>query len=216
MRGRAVRTGRATAGAVLALLLGLASPMTAQEEAPSSDPDTQPVLPLQQGTPVTPVQQQGPGQVRSPVLTIDTERLFAESLFGQRVLAELSAATDALAAENRRIEAELTEEEQSLTQRRPTMDVASFREEADAFDARVQRIRIEQDTKERDLQRRLGEGQEAFLTTATPILGQLMLERGAAVILDRRTVLLAVGFVDVTDAAIAAINAEIGDGAGQP
>ena len=151
-------------------------------------------------------------QVRSPVLTIDTDRLFRESQFGQRILSELGEQTEALAAENRRIEAELKDEERRLTEKRPQMDVATFREEADAFDARVQRIRQEQDAKEVALQRRLSEGQDAFLSTATPILGSLMLERGAVVILDRRTVFLGVGVVDVTDAAITAIDAEIGPG----
>ena len=62
------------------------------------------------------------GQVRSPVLTIDIERVFSESLFGQRVSAELLRQTEDLAMENRQIEAALTEEERSLTLRRPGMD----------------------------------------------------------------------------------------------
>ena len=193
------------AGAILAVFT-LASMAVAQQEAPVP--------------PSAPVQIDGPAsnQVRSPVLTIDTDRLFGDSLFGQRVLSELGEATEALAAENRRIEGELKEEERSLTERRADMDVATFRQEADAFDARVQRIRQEQDAKERALQERLADGQEAFLATATPILGRLMLDRGAVVILDRRTVFLGVGIVDVTDAAIEAIDAEIGAGVeiGQP
>ena len=204
--------GRAATGALFALMLGLAGPVAGQEEAPTPEtPDSTAATPAETPRP-TQTQAQEAGQVRSPVLTVDTDRLFSESLFGQRVLAELSVATDALSAENRRIEAELTEEERSLTERRPEMEVTAFRAEADAFDAKVQRIRQEQDAKERALQTMLSDGQESFLGTVTPILGRLMLERGAVVILDRRTVLLGVGFVDVTEAAIATINAEIGDG----
>ena len=191
---------RGCAGAILTCL-ALVSAAVAQEEAPPRPP----IAPIQIGDPAS-------SQVRSPVLTIDTDRLFGDSLFGQRVLTELGAATEALAAENRRIEGELKDEERSLTERRPDMDVETFREAANAFDARVQRIRQEQDAKERALQERLASGQEAFLARATPILGRLMLDRGAVVILDRRTVFLGVGIVDVTDAAIEAIDAEIGDG----
>lgn len=189
------------AGAILSLA-ALVTAAVAQDEAPANPPITQ-----------FQVEEPASNQVRSPVLTIDTDRLFGDSLFGQRVLSELGEATETLAAENRRIEGELKEEERSLTERRPDMDVETFREQADAFDARVQRIRQEQDAKERALQERLADGQEAFLATATPILGRLMLDRGAVVILDRRTVFLGVGLVDVTDAAIEAIDAEIGDGA---
>jgi hypothetical protein len=49
-----------------------------------------------------------------------------------------------------------------------------------------------------------------FLTR--PILGQLMVDRGAFAILDRRSVLLSLGSIDVTDDAIARIDTAIGDG----
>lgn len=153
------------------------------------------------------------GPVRSPVLTVDLERLFAESAFGERVSADLLQETEALAAENREIEARLTAEEQELTDRRPEMTPEAFRAEAEAFDERVQAIRREQDAKERALQTRLTEGRDGFLATATPVLGRMMLESGAAVLLDRRSVFLGIGLVDITDAALVRIDAEVGDGA---
>ncbi len=172
------------------------------------------VLALAAGAPVAAQQAPlGMGQAQSAVLTIDSERLFNESLFGQRIADEFRVATEALAAENRSIEAELTAEEQALTDRRADMDPDMFRAEADAFDGRVQVIRSEQDTKERALQDRLTEGRDTFLSAAAPVLGDLMQGAGASVILDRRSVFLALGAVDITDAAIAAIDAAIGDGA---
>lgn len=153
------------------------------------------------------------GQVQSVVLTIDTDRLFADSLFGRRIAAEYDAASAELMAENREIEAALTAEEQSLTDRRPTMEVEAFRAEAAAFDERVQGIRAAQDAKERALQDVTIQGRDAFLQAAAPILGEMMRAAGASVILDRRSVFLALGAVDITDEAIGAIDAAIGDGA---
>ena len=153
------------------------------------------------------------GQVVSPVLVIDTDRVFTDSLFGQRIAATVLADSEALVAENRRIEAALTEEERSLTLRRPTMPVADFRAEADAFDERVQGIRSAQDAKQRSLQDGITTGREQFLQAVRPVLGQLMQEAGAAVILDRRTVFLAIGSIDITDLAIVRIDAALGDGA---
>lgn len=150
------------------------------------------------------------------VVVLDTDRLFAESLFGQALATDLQAETEALIEENRRIEAELTAEEQSLTRRRPGMEPAAFREEAEAFDARVQEIRRERDAKERALQLEATAGRERFLAAIGPTLGQVMMARGAAVILDRRAVFLSTGAVDVTDAAIAAVDAEIGNGSDLP
>jgi Skp family chaperone for outer membrane proteins len=153
-----------------------------------------------------------PGQLRSPVLTIDTDRLWADTAYGRRLQADLLGRTEALRAENARIAAELTAEERSLTERRPSMDPEAFRAEADAFDARVQRIRAEQDAKERELEQAVAAARQAFLGAVAPTLGRLMAESGAAVILDRRQVFLSANVVDITDEAIAAIDRDLGSG----
>ena len=153
-----------------------------------------------------------PSQVRSPVLTIDADRIFEETIFGQRILDDLRVVGDRLTTENRRIEAELTAEEGLLTERRATMDPEVFREAADAFDLRVQEIRREQDAKERAVQQAATQGRDAFYSASTQVIGQLMVDAGAVTILDRRAVFLSVGLVDITDEAIAAIDRQLGDG----
>ncbi|ADO42689.1 outer membrane chaperone Skp [Ketogulonicigenium vulgare Y25] len=159
--------------------------------------------------------QQVEPQLRSPILTLDTERLYAESLFGQDVRIEYDRQGEALAAQNRQIEADLTAEEQSLTEARAAMEPTDFRAAADAFDAKVQQIRIEQDAKQEDLQDILTRGREQFLVLVTQDLiglmaetgaAGVMAETGAAVILDRRSVFLSAGVVDVTDEAIERVN----------
>ncbi len=154
------------------------------------------------------------GQVQSPVLTLDLDRLLAETAYGRRLSADILARGEALDAENERIAAELTARERSLTERRPAMDPDAFRAEADAFDAEVRRIREEQDAKQRELEAAVAEGRVAFIEVARPVLGQLMRESGAAVIIERRDVFLSASLVDVTDEAIAAIDAAVGEGEG--
>lgn len=80
-------------------------------------------------------------QLRSPVLTIDADRIFEDTLFGKRIVEDLNVVGERLTAQNRRIEAELTSEENALTVQRATMEPEAFREAADAFDMRVQDIR---------------------------------------------------------------------------
>ena len=187
----------------LALLFWLTGALaaTAQDEV-TSDPPLVISPPLSGPVVDAPVQ----------VLILDTERLFAQSRYAQDLRAAIDAQAAELNAENDRIVATLTEEEQDLTQRRPTMTNEAFRAEADAFNERVSRIRVEQDAKESALQDRIARGREAFLAAATPILGRLMLEAGAAVLLERRDVFLGVGLVDITERAVSEIDAEIGDG----
>ena len=156
------------------------------------------------------------GQVRSPILTIDTDRLLAETQYGRSLNEELRLRAEAFAAENERLRVQLTDEERRLTELRPTMEVDAFRAEAEAFDQRVQGIRAEQDAKERELEEAVSQSRGEFLNTVTPVLAQLMIDSGAAVLLERRQVILSAGLVEITDEAIAAIDAQIGTGEGAP
>jgi Skp family chaperone for outer membrane proteins len=150
----------------------------------------------------------------SPILTVDQDRLFTGSKFGQGALARIEAASRALAAENREIEARLTEEERVLTQRRPTLPLAEFRKLADDFDARVEEIRKTQDGKARGLGRMHDEEKQKFLTAAVPVLGELVRAMGAVAILDRSAIVLTFERIDITDEAIARLDETLGDGTG--
>lgn len=157
-------------------------------------------------------QSQQIGVPESAILTISSERLYADSAFGRRIAREIEQDSLKLSAENRQIEAELTEEEHDLTERRPEMEPEEFRKLADAFDAKVQDIRSRQDAKARALSQRHDEARGRFYEAAQPVLARLMREAGAGVILERSSVFLSANATDITDVAIARIDAVIGDG----
>ena len=149
--------------------------------------------------------------VPAPVIMVDTDRLYTDSAFGKSLRDEIEAQIAQLNVENARIVADLTEEEQSLAQRKPDMDRDAFRAEAEAFDIKVQDIRAARDAKEAELQRAQAVARQQFFAQASPIVGQLMERRGAIAVLDVRAVFVYVGTLDVTDAAIAAIDATLLD-----
>lgn len=153
------------------------------------------------------------GQIVSPVVTLDRERLFNDSLFGQRVKQELAAETAQMIAETSRIEDVLAKEEKTLTEQRATLDQDAFRALAQAFDEKVQNLRAEREQAQSDLQDKIQAAQNAFFQQVGPILGQLLRDRGAVMIIDRRAVLLSAVDVDITDAAIIRVNEVLGDGA---
>lgn len=186
---------------LLALVLCGATPGLAQQTAPEG-PSA--VEGLQRGS------------VVSPILTINSDRVYFESAYGKRVSAQIKEGVTALEAENRRVEAELEAEELQLTKRRGTLSAEAFRALADTFDAKVQRIRAEQDTKLRALDERQVRERDQFLQAAAPVLEQLMRESGAAVILERRLVWVSVTAVDITDEAIALLDETLGEGTAPP
>jgi Skp family chaperone for outer membrane proteins len=138
--------------------------------------------------------------------------MFAESAFGKRVAAEVDAAARALAAENTALSEELDAEEKALTAERDSLSIEDFSAKADTFDVKVKRIRAEQLTKERELTELHQTGETRFRELARPVLRAIMDRYNAAVLMDLRAILIALDTADVTDEAIAEINARIGDG----
>jgi Skp family chaperone for outer membrane proteins len=167
-------------------------------------------LPAQQADTAAP---EAGEELATPILTVDQDRLFNQSAFGKRVAAELDERSRRLAAENRSIEADLIAEEQALTDERPKLAPEAFRQKADAFDAKVQRIRAEQDQKAKDLVGFRDAEQKRFSGKLGPILAQIARERGAVLVIDRRTTLVSADQIDITDAAIDEVDRQLGSGA---
>lgn len=150
--------------------------------------------------------------VRSPILIIDSDRLYRDSAFGQRVSQDIEAQSAILADENRALEEQLEQEESDLTTQRDTMPATEFRALADAFDARVQAIRRDREAKGRDIAAQLENNRDRFLAAAVPILETIMREAGAAVVLEQRSVFISANAIDITETAIERIDAVLGDG----
>lgn len=141
-----------------------------------------------------------------PILVIDQDRLFAETHLGAATIADLEKKAQELAAENQEIEAELIAEEKSLTERRPTLDAEAFRALADAFDAKVQQLRAAQDEKARRLTRTRDDARSDFLKEVGVIISEIVREKGAVVVIDRRDVFLSAERIDITDESIRRVN----------
>ena len=150
------------------------------------------------------------GVPQASVVTLSSEELFADSAFGQRVLREIEVESALLAEENERIVVELSQEEKELTEQRATLPAEEFRPLAEAFDTKVQSHREGQRAKLDALARRSEEAQQTFFEIVRPILVDLLREFGASVMIERSNVV--VSTTDITEAAIARIDAAIGDG----
>ena len=147
------------------------------------------------------------------IVTLDQDRLYAGSLFGRAIEAKSLSATQDLAAENRKIEADLSAEEASLTTQRASLTAEAFAALAAAFDAKVEKIRTEQEAKGLRLSADRDAGRKQFFNSAVPVLAELMRQMGAYAILNREAVVLSFDSIDITDRAIAELDAKLGDGA---
>lgn len=158
----------------------------------------------------------GAALLPSPILTIDRERLYKETLYGKAVEARFKSDSDELIAENLRLEQALEAEERDLTDRRAKLPPEEFRKLAAAFDAKAEQIRAAQQSKSQAISRKREADQQRFLEAAFPVIGDLMAASGAVAILDKQNVIVSLRAIDVTDAAIARLDTVLGTGGATP
>ncbi len=149
------------------------------------------------------------GVTQSPILTMDSELVFGTTSVGKQITKNLENKVQELAAENFRIAAELEAEELDLTEKRTTMEAAEFQVLAEAFDEKVQRIRAEQDAKQRALQQLRDVERQSFIAAIAPLLSDVARRYGAVAVLERRNVLLSADSIDITQEVIDRIDAAL-------
>ncbi|MCK0119874.1 OmpH family outer membrane protein [Loktanella sp. F6476L] len=152
----------------------------------------------------------------SPIMVVDFERIFVETLYGQRISEMVSEERARVQADNDRIAAELLAEETALTEARATMNPATFRDEARAFNERAQAVRMDREAEQAKLVQLRDTERSQFLERIRPIILALMLERGAVVSMDRRAVIQAIGSANATEDAVSLIDTTLGDGSRDP
>lgn len=163
------------------------------------------------GAPGSSVNAQGFPIYQTPggVASLDRDRLFRESVFGSTQLGLVEEQSEVLTAENQAIQKRLEEEERALTELRKTTEPEQFTVLAAEFDIKVKRIRSEQESKRTELRNMIDTSQREFNETAAPILRQLMEDRGIVFILDQSAIVISQSYGDITDEAIARIDAEL-------
>lgn len=207
------------AGAFLvALLLTLAPAGAQQDPGAPAMPGTgelrvPPAAPTLPSSTIAQPEAQGP-LPGSPVLTIDQDILYLQSAWGRRAQARLEAEGELIATENDRLTDILSAEEAALTQQRPGLDPAEFRRLAESFDIRATEIRRERAQAVQALNAWADADRVAFFRAALPVMGEMMQDRGASAVLDRRTVFVSLEGIDITQALIEALDADLGDGGG--
>jgi Skp family chaperone for outer membrane proteins len=149
-----------------------------------------------------------------PFLIINQEHILTGSRTGQEILAAEDGERDKLRSEARALDAAFEAEERRLTEQRPTLAPAEFRRLSDEFDARVVKVRREQDERSARLAQEFDQRRRQFYARVAPVLVQLMDRYGARAILDENTVLLADQSLNITAAVVAEIDA--GEGATAP
>ena len=145
------------------------------------------------------------------VVTLDQERLFTDSAYGQAVMAAVDRSVQELTRRNRELETRLAEEERALTRRRAELPPEEFRALADTFDARVEEIRRNQEARGRAIGAFRDAQRQRFFEAALPVVTEVVTASGAVAVLDNRAIVLALDEIDITDRVLARLDTVLGD-----
>jgi Skp family chaperone for outer membrane proteins len=141
------------------------------------------------------------------LLTLDQDLMFSRSAYGKALIQKLEADAQVLRQEDRRIEAALEQEERDLTARRASMTREEFAPLADEFNQKAEGIRAAQIAKDRQLKETFDAERARFYDAARPVLAQLMADRGAVAIIDKRAIFAGFDNIDITAAAVERLDA---------
>ena len=143
----------------------------------------------------------------TPVLVVDLDRVLRDSApaVEQRALevAERRALREKLDGMKRALE----QEEAELVVLRDTLPKAAFDKRVTDFDQRVRAARRTAQEDAAALQARIAAAQAALQQAAQPLMEAMMRERGAVLVIDRKTALAVAPAFDATDALIARLDA---------
>lgn len=150
--------------------------------------------------------------ITSSVAVLEVDRMFSDSLWGKRVIAEIQSGVAIIEGQNAQIESDLSAEEEDLTEQRATLSAEEFRDLADAFDEKVRAIRQATDNKVAELNARQQAEFDAFRSETSIILFAVASDLNVTAILDKRSVYLSFENIDITDLVISRIDEVLGDG----
>lgn len=151
-------------------------------------------------------------QDRLPVASIDREKLFSNSAYGQALLAQMTVKQTELVAENDRLQADLEREERELTGLRKAIPAEEFLPLAEAFDAKANRIRQDQTQKAAALTKQLETARFVFFRRTEAVIRELMIERGIIYVLNNQAILMSTGEGDITQLVMDSLDALFASG----
>lgn len=153
--------------------------------------------------------QQLPPPNTNAILVLSRERVLAEAAVGKRLndleadmTAELQAQVDA-------VKARLAAEEQELARLRDTLPREEFDRRVQSFDQTVRRERRETQRRAAALQTAFRQARARLVDALLPILVAISREKGAALVLDSKQILLAHPSLDITDEVIAMYDVRV-------
>ena len=160
---------------------------------------------------LTPAGAQEASQPPLGFIIVDQDRILRESDVAKRLAARDQAARSLLQEESNALRAALEAEEEEIAALRGNAPKEEFDARVRAFNDKAQDARRSVQRRMEDIQRLSGQTRQRMAEALPPILAEIMEEEGAAMVIDRRFVLVAREGADRTEKALDRFNAATAD-----
>ena len=142
----------------------------------------------------------------SQVLVLDIRRALNESNAGQLILEKYKAAIIALNNEFNILQTQLIAEEQELRDLRSSIEVSEFVKLAESFDQKSTQAREEYRLRKQAIDDELNENTDRLARILSQYAGEVMEEKGAAVVLMKNQVIVSSNAIDITSGVMERAN----------
>lgn len=143
------------------------------------------------------------------VLVVSRRRIMRETEAARALREREETLSTAFEEELEAAKAALAARETELTRLRAELDADSFAALTEEFDRKVRMVRRRSQRRAAELQRAFRDARDALRGRIAPILIDLLRERGADIVLDAESILVAAPAVDVTEDVIARFDADV-------
>ena len=143
------------------------------------------------------------------VLVVSRRRIMRETEAARTLRQREETLSTAFEEELESAKAALAARETELTRLRAELDPEAFSKLTEEFDRKVRTVRRRSQRRAAELQRAFRDARDALRGRIAPILIDLLRERGADIVLDAESILVAAPAVDVTEDVIARFDAEV-------
>ncbi len=137
-----------------------------------------------------------------PILVVDRERVLRDSAPGRALAAAVQEQRLALQSASTAAEKAMEAEETEIDRIRDHLTREQFEERLRDFDQRVRQVRRDQQQASQDLHARFNDARREMEQALNLVLRDILQERGASVLLNAQTVIMAREEIDITAEAV--------------
>lgn len=152
---------------------------------------------------------EAPAPTADVILVIDLQRILREATAVQTLQAQVGAAREAFQAEIRQREEQLRAMDQDLARERPTLPPEIYAERRQALAQELRELQQAVQERRKQLDQAMTEGMRQVQAALLPIVQRLAEERAADLVLSKTAAVLVRPELEITDAALQQLNAEL-------